>query len=447
MWHNTKVILGLAFGSFLLMMAILGFGAFVLTDHTYRDVEASASTREHQLRILSEIRSDIYLSSILVRDFMLNPDSQTRQGYREQLFEIRKSTEENLDDLGQILTSQDDRDRFRKLSSEMENFWSTLNPISDSPEGKTEYSFEFLSKKVLPRRTAVIQMLQGIDQIVTSSLEQERERIAGSWRSSRAYLVVLFAFALALAVASTSAGIYRYSVLEKRANEDNRRLAAAEKRYRLLVHKLISVQEEDRKSLSRELHDEIGQYLTAIRMVFGNLNRLRTAPDGQYEQLLAEGKSTAERALKKIRNLALGLRPSMLDDLGLLPALEWQAREFSKHGGTQVLLKTEGSFEKIPEAIRTCIYRIVQESLTNCARHSQAKTIDVALYGNSSGLSLTIRDDGVGFKCDEVGRQGIGLIGIRERVHELGGIVRIDSQPGEGTILKVQIPLKSEVSA
>jgi signal transduction histidine kinase len=225
------------------------------------------------------------------------------------------------------------------------------------------------------------------------------------------------------------------------------RLVETERQLRWLSQKLVHAQEEERKSLSRELHDEIGQMLTGIRMVFGNLEQLRTTPGVDFGNQVAEGKGLAEETLQMVRNLALGLRPSMLDDLGLEPALEWQAREFSRRSGISVEFKTDGSLENIPEVIRTCIYRVVQESLTNCARHSQAKTVRIDLHGGLTELSLLVSDDGVGFAPARTNSRGLGLVGIQERVRELGGRVDVDSQPEKGTVLKALIPLQSEVSA
>ena len=136
----------------------------------------------------------------------------------------------------------------------------------------------------------------------------------------------------------------------------------------------------------------------------------------------------------------------MLDDLGLEPALEWQAREFSRRSGIPVEFKTDGSLGNLPEDMRTCIYRVVQESLTNCARHSRAKTVRIDIHGGFAELSLTVRDDGVGFDPAQINSGGLGLIGIQERIRELKGTVVVDSHPGKGTVLKAVIPLKAEAS-
>ena len=153
--------------------------------------------------------------------------------------------------------------------------------------------------------------------------------------------------------------------------------------------------------------------------------------------------------MRSVRDLAMGLRPSMLDDLGLEPALRWQAREFSRRSGVPVSVETQGDLEHLSESIRTCIYRVVQESLTNCARHAQASKVQITVHGNDDKISLTVQDDGKGFNPNTVSGSGLGLIGMGERVKKLGGILTISSQSLKGlkgTVFKVELPHIAEVS-
>jgi len=162
-------------------------------------------------------------------------------------------------------------------------------------------------------------------------------------------------------------------------------------------------------------------------------------------QNLDEAKHLAEEALRSVRHIALGLRPSMLDDLGLEPALEWQAREFSQRYGVPVTVEAEGSsLHKLPESHRTAIYRVVQEALTNCARHAAARNIRIVVHAKPDLVVLTVQDDGAGFDPAERRGRGLGLIGIEERVHKLGGSVAIFSQPLKGTAIVAEIPFAME---
>jgi signal transduction histidine kinase len=203
----------------------------------------------------------------------------------------------------------------------------------------------------------------------------------------------------------------------------------------------VREQEEERKSLSRELHDEIGQTVTALGIEIGNIERLSGQSGSEFLERVAEAKQLNQGVLRSVRDMAMGLRPSMLDDSGLVPALRWQAREFSKRVGIPVDLQIDGSLESLPDDLRTCIYRIVQETLTNCARHAQAHNIRIALHGRSDGVTVAVQDDGIGF--DPLAKAaGLGIIGIEERAREFGGALRISSENQRGTLLLVEIPLR-----
>ena len=203
---------------------------------------------------------------------------------------------------------------------------------------------------------------------------------------------------------------------------------------------LVHVQEAERKGLSRELHDEIGQVLTALRMEVGNAQSLLDQGSTANPHLTAAA-GLVEQTLRSVRDLARGLRPSMLDELGLAPAITWQAREFSRHTNLAVNLSLDDSLPALDEPVRTCLYRFAQEALTNCARHSQASRVDLSLKQLNGKLSMSVLDDGRGFDMAHEKPKGIGLLGIKERVMELGGSLSIESSPGKGTKIAVEIPI------
>jgi signal transduction histidine kinase len=152
-------------------------------------------------------------------------------------------------------------------------------------------------------------------------------------------------------------------------------------------------------------------------------------------------KKLAEASVNVIRNMTLLLRPSMLDDFGLVPALEWQAREVSKRTGLRVHVTAEEASGELPDQLRTCIYRVVQEALHNCARHSQARSVKVIVRQEGQKIFLSVEDDGHGFDAGRV--RGLGLVGMEERVTHLGGAFEVQSRPGAGTKVEVELPLAS----
>src|SRR5581483_10693080 len=167
-----------------------------------------------------------------------------------------------------------------------------------------------------------------------------------------------------------------------------RRSYSSELELRRLSGQLRSTQEHERKRLSRELHDQVGQLLTALRMELNAVQRSVTGSEGTLR--LASAKHTVEQILNTVRNIAMLLRPSMLDDLGLVPALTWLCREMSRSSGIEITIDTNKEANALPDAHRTCLYRVVQEGLTNAFQHSGARKVQVGLAMDSAEVACTI---------------------------------------------------------
>jgi signal transduction histidine kinase len=206
-----------------------------------------------------------------------------------------------------------------------------------------------------------------------------------------------------------------------------------------LSSRLLNAQEQERRSLSRELHDEVGQSLGALLVDVGRLSAMLPAEDRRLQEAAEQIKALAERSVSSVRNISLLLRPSMLDDLGLVAALEWQAREISRNSEVEVEVESDGIPGDLDEEHKICIYRLTQEALNNVARHSGARHAWVNVRSESGKIEVSIRDDGRGF--DPKRAKGLGLLGMEERVRRLGGLVHIQSKPSEGTTLKAELPL------
>jgi len=172
----------------------------------------------------------------------------------------------------------------------------------------------------------------------------------------------------------------------------------------------------------------------------------RIVPAGEHamNEHLAKVKDLAEKSVKTVRNIALLLRPSMLDDLGLVPALEWQAREVSRRGEMEVDVHSALTSEQLPDEIRVCVYRLVQEALNNAATHASAKNAHVSVT-QTDRLRVEVTDDGQGFDSKRV--RGMGLLGMEERVRRLGGTLKIESRAGHGTTVVAELPLPLVKSA
>lgn len=237
--------------------------------------------------------------------------------------------------------------------------------------------------------------------------------------------------------------------LREIARENERlfqQMSAGEKRFRRLARSVWSVQETERRRLALELHDGIGQTLTALK---NQLERLRapgrTRP-GASEAAIEELIATASQALDELRSLARFLRPAVLDDLGLEPALRWLARNATQRFDLEVDLRVTGLSERLDPEIETLVFRVVQEALTNAAKHSGTTSAEVSVTRQSSILHVLVGDQGDGFDhrallAREAGEAGVGLRGIRDRVELFSGTLRIDSAPGKGTTIEIRVPL------
>lgn len=217
-------------------------------------------------------------------------------------------------------------------------------------------------------------------------------------------------------------------------------LARGERELSALSLRLMSAQEEERRRLSRDLHDEFGQSLTAVNAYLWLIER---TPAGDAEALrtrTAEARHVISKTLAAMRELSHLLRPSVLDDFGLVPSLETLLRSFAKRHDVATTLVADGLPERLPAETETALYRITQEALTNVARHARASRIRVALSVMGRELRLEIEDDGVGFQRGN--GAGTGLIGIRERARALGGRTRISTR--KGVCLRVHVPLAAE---
>ena len=200
---------------------------------------------------------------------------------------------------------------------------------------------------------------------------------------------------------------------------------------------MLRAQENERRNLARELHDEVGQSLSAILMEAENA--ACAAEFAEARGHLDSIRSLAGKTVNQVRDLALLLRPSMLDDFGLVPALKWHAREMSKRTGLHIRVTADDAAGDLPDEHKTCIYRLVQEAVNNSARHAHARTVEVRVAHQPHRVLLSVRDDGAGFDTSFV--RGLGLLGMEERVHRLGGRLHIDSQLGRGTLVEAELPL------
>ena len=306
-----------------------------------------------------------------------------------------------------------------------------------TPAERTRLRYSFFYEELVPRRTAMLQIADRIAGVNEHGLSRAEDELASSSDRLRQSLMLTFGITLAgglvLALATIGRTLQLERELERRLEEN----ARARADLRELSARLLRAQENERRTLARELHDEVGQSLSAILM---ETEGASCADDpSEVREHLASIRAMAEKTVNEVRDLALLLRPSMLDDFGLVPALKWHAREMTKRTGLQVVVQADDDMDGLPDEHQTCIYRLIQEALNNASRHASARTVEVTVKREGSRVCFSVRDDGSGFDPRFV--RGLGLLGMEERVRRLGGQVRIESQPGRGALVTAELPV------
>jgi signal transduction histidine kinase len=222
----------------------------------------------------------------------------------------------------------------------------------------------------------------------------------------------------------------------------NAALARSEEQLRLLAGYLLGVREEERAHIAREIHDELGQVLTALKMDVSWIAK-NVDPDerGVIDKTASMGR-LIDSTVRTVRRIAAGLRPEVLDEMGLAAAIQWQAKEFQKRSGVRVRIDLPPELPRLRLDVTTAVFRIFQEILTNVARHSRATRLEIRLEPAGDQLLLEVKDNGMGMASTEVsGRKTLGLLGMQERALLFGGTVRFTSAKDQGTTVTVTIPM------
>ena len=431
------LVLSMGFGGLLLFLIAAATGTLVSLD---RARESEASLRKSflaRIGALDQIRAQIYLSGTYVRDFLLSPDEAGAASQSTRLAGLERDTQLALVAYAQSLALEE-RQPFATLRSEIDAYWAILDRmIAWSPEERNRRRNGFFYDELVPRRTTMLQIADRIAAVNERGLSRVEEALVASSERLRRSLLMTFGVTLfgglVLALLTIGYTVRLERELEQRLDENARAKADLEE----LSSRLLRAQENERRTLARELHDEVGQSLSAILMEAENAECAQR--NDELRLHLSSIRSLAEKTANEVRDLALLLRPSMLDDFGLVPALNWHGREMTKRTGLNVVVSAEDAGDELPDEHTTCIYRMVQEAVNNAARHARARTVEVTVKRETDRVLFSVQDDGAGFDARVV--RGLGLLGMEERVRRLGGRLRLESEPGRGTRVAAELPL------
>ncbi len=437
---NSRLLLLTGFGGLLLMMAFAEFDGVRALRHIQTKNDDIREEFLLRTRVLERIRADLYVSGTYVRDYLLEPESGQAEGHRRKLRETRKDMDAALQEYEGLLSPQETRP-FEILKQELAAYWSVLQPVFQwSTDQRLRHGYTFLRDEVFPRRMAMLGIADQIGSINESQLNDGKEQVQKTFAQVRRGLTVAIGLTVGLGLMLAAFSIHKILALETETAERYKEISNAREELKQLSARLVEAQENERRSISRELHDEVGQALTGVLVEMANLSTHIRSRDLDAVAVKAdEIKKLLENSISVVRNMALLLRPSMLDDLGLVPALHWHAREVAKRTGIRIKVAAAQVPEDLPEEHKTCVYRVVQEALHNSVRHSGAHNVRVAVRQEQDRLLLSIEDDGAGFN-PQLDR-GLGLLGIEERVSHLGGRFEVNSTPGRGSVLSITLPL------
>lgn len=439
--YRTWPVFTFALVALLGLMLVPAVTALRRSEGIYDQIRTSQEQFQHTQRLFESLSQSVFTISLTIREFLLDSSPEAGRTYRTRLNIARGQLQADITRLGQTLPS-DGQAALHELKQQVDEYLAVVGPVFDwTSAQRAERGAYFLREEQRPRRETILAVAQELSQLNADVYAQQQRRTSESEQWFRSEMTKSLLFALLAGVFISTGGILRMRALERRATEQRQRAEETTAEIRKLSVQLRHAQEEERRTISRELHDDVGQQLTAMRMELGTLERLRGADSGEFGARVTELKSMAEQSLHVIRDIAAGLRPSVLDDLGLPAAVQKQAREFSKRTGVTVSVTVDGRFEELQDPHRTYIYRIVQEALTNCAKHANARHIAVTLVDRDDRIELTVADDGTGFDPDRLPKGGLGLIGMEERVRELGGGASVRSSRGHGTTIYVTVPL------
>jgi signal transduction histidine kinase len=405
-----------------------------------RDLQTSIIDRNRRDSLqLLRMQNDLSQLGLALRDMAEGSSPYGILAYRNELAGRRSDLEDALKIERQVSPGSRRPEQDRQLDAAMRQFWQTIDQMFALAERGEQKRAEALAATSLSAQQSMLSGL--VARMLFRNNESEEEAAA---RVAEIYQrvernVYAFAIAMMIAIVVVSLGLIF----------SNRRIFAQLKslsqQRRVLAARLITVQEEVLRSVSRELHDEFGQILTGVGAMLGRAERKGLPPDSPFRAELAEVRQITQDTLDKMRALSQMLHPAVLDDYGLVKGLDWYTKLFQKQTGIAASLSVNGEVQRITGQAAIHCFRIVQEALNNVARHSHSKSAEVELDFQSDRLTIQVRDFGTGIVQDIRSKTpGLGLVAMQERADLLNGTLHLSKNGETGTLVTLKIPLPQE---
>jgi signal transduction histidine kinase len=408
-------------------------------------VNVVQQNRKASLQLL-RLQNDAYLLAISIRD-MAEPHSRYPiQDWQSELERLRNDMSNAAELENRYASSTPEgNDKRVQLRAALEDFWKTADQVFVlAQHRKVRPARKMIEGQLESRRAMITEIVARLLVINDRAQADAAERIAAVYSNVKRDIFLLIGMLFLLALGT---GLYTFQANRKtfeKLHHLAERLQVQSGQLRKLSWKLIEIQEETLRHVARDLHDEFGQILTAIGVMLGRASQKGLEKNSPFVVEVEKVKRIVEDTLQNVRDSSQIFRPAILDDFGLEQTLHWMVQQFSRQTGIPVHLKQNVFDGLVDEEAGIHIYRIVQEALSNVARHSGARAAWVTLQDHGGKLRLEIKDNGRGFEMsgdmDRRAGEGIGLMGMRERAEHLNGSLEIHSAPGEGTVVAVSIP-------
>jgi signal transduction histidine kinase len=388
---------------------------------------------------LLKVRTNVLLGSIYLRDALIDNAQPRRDYYRAELTRLRDEIEPIL--LAYVRqTETPEREQWARLQEELRQYWTSREIAFADTTTTSIDAYLLLRKSVVPKRDGVLQIVDQLSALQSAAYERQEMETDALYTAVWARILLIGAVTLVVACFAAVLAFRHVSRLQRQV--EKQQLGEQQARHDLerLSARLVDVQERERRELSRELHDAIGQALTAVKMDLGIA--LRGHLNERTRVALDEAKDITETTLQSIRDLSQLLHPSMLDDFGLPETLAAYLKRFSERTGIRAQL-TGTLPNRLPSQIEAGVYRIIQEAMNNVARHSAATECTVSLGATDQELRVVVADNGRGIRSVDIGGNGhgLGLIAMRERAQAQSGSFAIGPRPGGGTHVVVTMAL------
>jgi signal transduction histidine kinase len=392
--------------------------------------------------LLSDARAELYRAGIVIRDALLDTNANAGR-YRGDLDAAYREADQLLAQYVPVTGSQGEHDRTRRLRQEIAELRAeTLEVLSRETVPAPS---SLIATYVIPRRETAMLVATELQTLNRNAYVQHQTATAALYRQIQNGFWRAFGMAVLATLCIAVFSAKHVKRLERKLRLEQEKDARTAVELQSLSAKLVSAQEEERRTIARELHDEIGQVITVVKMELAHAQRYITSLGGVPE-FLDDARAITDRALGAVRDISHFLHPSVLDDLGLPAAIQGYIQRINRGQELRIEFSAENSAARLTSDMEVALYRIVQEGITNVLRHARAETCEVLLTRDSSRgtVVISISDDGVGFDVAaprSLDSRGLGLVGMRERVAQLGGELCVTSTVGAGTTLVARFPL------